>query len=219
MDKNILLCVILLFSTVILKVLGNYLLISDKLYFDSLSARFTYEQIVSMLQKKDTYPLFSFLLLVLLTFLKISLTTLSIAIGTFFVSEKIQLKALFTITLKSQFLFLIPTFLKILWFVFIQTDYTLQDLQFFYPLSALNFFDYNTLEPWLVYPLQLLNVFEIVYWFVLARGIQEAPKPPMGASVQSMSFERSFLLVLSSYGVGLLLWVAVVMFISVSYSP
>lgn len=80
----------------------------------------------------------------------------------------------------------------------------------FYPLSALNLFDYEQVEPWLLYPLQVLNVFELLYWFALAYGITRVlPEYDLG---------RAMGLVLSSYGVGLLVWVATVMFLTLTYS-
>lgn len=57
---------------------------------------------------------------------------------------------------------------KIAWFYFFQLNYTLEDIQYFYPFSALNIVGYEGLQPWFVYPIQVLNLFELAYWFILA---------------------------------------------------
>ena len=112
-------------------------------------------------------------------------------------------------TIQAELLFLLPVLIKILWFLFVQTDYDLNDLTQFYPLSVLNFFDADAIPRYWLYPLQVLNLFEVAYCFLLAYGV---------ADVTGFSFKRSFGLVMSSYGVGLVLWVVLVMFLSITYS-
>jgi hypothetical protein len=41
----------------------------------------------------------------------------------------------------AEFVFLLVPIFKIIWFYFFQTNYTLEDIQYFYPLSALNIVD------------------------------------------------------------------------------
>ena len=90
-----------------------------------------------------------------------------------------------------------------------QTDYDLNDLQAFYPLSLLNLFETQELDKWLIYPLQLVNLFELVYWLVLAYGVSQVIEMPM---------QRAFGIVAASYGSGLLVWVVFIMFLTISLS-
>lgn len=106
-------------------------------------------------------------------------------------------------------MFLLPILIKLLWFLFVQTDYTLHDLSMFYPLSLLNITGTENIPSYWLYPLQTLNLFEVAYWFLLAQGVSEATE---------QSFRQSFGLVMSSYGVGLVLWVILVMFLTITYS-
>jgi hypothetical protein len=71
----------------------------------------------------------------------------------------------------AEFVFLLVPIFKIIWFYFFQTNYTLEDIQYFYPLSALNIVDYKELEPWLIYSSQVLNLFELIYWLILTNFI------------------------------------------------
>ena len=107
------------------------------------------------------------------------------------------------------FIFLLVPILKIIWFYFFQTNYTLEDIQYFYPLSALNIIGYAGLEPWLIYPLQILNLFELAYIIYLAYQI---------GKVTSTNTDTGFKIMMYSYVPTLLLWVCVVMFLTLSMS-
>jgi hypothetical protein len=222
-------------------------LINEGIYFNNFAEQLSYEQIEEMLAQSKRWEWLGYAVIPVIYLIKLSLVAACLSVGVFFVNNRFEFKRLWGVALVAEFVFLVPIIVKILWFAFIQTDYTLKDLQFFYPLSALNFFDYNHLEPWWVYPLQTLNVFEVVYWVVLAWGVQpplpESSDRPMGelntnevvvseflnnantykkdspiGRSDDSGWGAAFQLVLVSYGVGLLLWVATVMFISVSYS-
>lgn len=190
--------------------LSNYLLISENLYFNTFAEQLTYEQIENIINQSKQWEWAGYAILPVLTLIKLTLVASCLSIGLYFFTNRFSFKAAFGVALEAEFIFLIPALLKIVWFAIFQTDYSLQDLQFFYPLSALNFFDYTTLQPWLMYPLQLFNVFEIIYWVLLAKGI---------SPIIEQDISPSFGIVAASYGTGLLLWVAVVMFITVSFTP
>jgi fumarate reductase subunit D len=188
---------------------SNFILISDSIYFSTLGEQMSFEQIEKMITNGKKWAWLGYGIIPIIYLIKLLLVTLCLSIGTFFSIDRLEFKKNFSVTLVAEFVFLLVAFLKILWFALIQTDYTLKDLQLFYPLSALNFFDYNHLATWWVYPLQTFNVFEIVYWLLLAKGIKE---------IINKSFEESLGLVLMSYGTALVLWVATVMFLTVNAS-
>ena len=208
MSKPIQFAILILFSSCF-AFLSNYLLISDNLYYNSLGEQLSYNQIERLLQQGKKWEWLSYVLLPVITLIKLLLVTSCLSIGIFFANNKFSFKSAFGVALEAEFVFLIPIVLKILWFVFFQKEYVLKDIQLFYPLSALNFFDATYVESWLIYPLQLLNVFELLYWLVLARGIQK---------LTQKDFTPSFEVVMASYGAGLVLWIAIVMFVTVSYS-
>ncbi|WP_300977543.1 hypothetical protein, partial [Flavobacterium sp.] len=133
---------------------------------------------------------------------KITFISSIVYIGAFlFIKKQITFKKLFNIVITAEFVFLLVPVFKIIWFYFFQTNYTLEDIQNFYPLSALNLVGYNGLEPWLIYPFQVLNLFELAYWLLLAYYIGKASETTM---------DHGLKIVASSYGSALLLWVVVV---------
>lgn len=104
--------------------------------------------------------------------------------------------------------FLIPSFIKVVWFSF-QPDYTLEDLQYFMPGSLLNLFNPKEIEPWLVYPLQSINIWEVAFWFALAYELK---------GYFEEDYTKSFSTVMASYGSGFLIWVVFVVFLTLNFS-
>ena len=72
-----------------------------------------------------------------------------------------------------------PELIKIFWFVVVQSDPNFFDIQAFYPLSLMNLADYEQLPNRYAYPFKALNLFEPLYWLVLAIGIQHFAKGGM----------------------------------------
>ena len=125
--------------------------------------------------------------------------------------EDVQFRDILTVVLIAEFVFIIAGFYKFFNFYLIDTDYTLETLQTYYPLSLINYKEAISTEKWLAYPLQLANVFELMYWGVLAWGIWQLAD-------KKISYQRSLGYVALTYGVGLLFWVGVVCFLILSVS-
>ena len=87
--------------------------------------------------------------------------------GCFLFGYRFTYKEAFQTAIIAEFIFVIPELLKIMYFMFIDTDPSLFEVQSFYPLSLMNFADPETLDRKWFYPLKAANLFEIVYWFVL----------------------------------------------------
>lgn len=125
--------------------------------------------------------------------------------------EDVKFRDILTVVLIAEFVFIIAGFYKFFNFYLIDTDYTLETLQTYYPLSLINFKEAISTEKWLAYPLQLANVFELMYWGVLAWGIWQLAD-------KKISYQRSLGYVALTYGIGLLFWVGVVCFLILSVS-
>lgn len=126
-------------------------------------------------------------------------------------AEKIKFSDLLFVVLIAEFVFIIAGLYKFFNFYLIDTDYTLETLQTYYPLSLINFKESISTEKWLAYPLQLVNLFELLYWGILAWGIWELAD-------KKISYIKSLGYVALTYGIGLLFWVGVVCFLILSVS-
>jgi len=211
--KNFILITLLSFF---LGILSNSILKFEILFINSLSEILTQNQIEEYLNFKKKWQLLSYLIIPILLLIKMSIIASIIYIGAFFYSKaKVTFKQLFNAVVKAEFVFLGVGVLKIVWFYFFQTNYTLEDLQYFYPLSALNIVGYKSLDAWFIYPLQVLNLFELAYWLLLAYFIG---KMAFTEKDKGKPMDLGFKIVASSYGSALLLWVVVVMFFTLNYS-
>lgn len=194
---------------ILLSFIAQEFLVSDNMYYATLGEQVSYERIDEMLALQEKWEWVGYAFIPIIYLLKFSLIAMCLSVGVLLGNLKISFNKLFQIALIAEAVFLLPAFIKIIWFMLIKTDYGLEDLQYFYPLSLLSIFDVEKLAQWWIYPLQLLNFFELVYWFVLSYGLHMVLKK----SVKDMLG-----VVLSTYGVGLLLWVVLVTFLTVNMS-
>ena len=125
--------------------------------------------------------------------------------------ENVKFRDILFIVLIAEFVFIIAGFYKFFNFYFIETNYTLETLQTYYPLSLINYEEAISTEKWLAYPLQLCNLFELIYWGFLAWGIWHLAD-------KKISYQRSLGYVALTYGMGLVFWVGVVCFLILSVS-
>ncbi|MET3536465.1 hypothetical protein [Chryseobacterium limigenitum] len=119
--------------------------------------------------------------------------------------DKIKFGDFVFLVLIAESIFIVAGFYKFINFHWINTDYTLEDIQTYYPMSLINIKEHMSTEKWLAYPLQLVNLFEVFYWVFLAWGVRELLE-------EKISYVKSFGLVALTYGIGLLFWVGVVCF-------
>lgn len=201
---------------IILGVLTKSLLDLDNLILDNLSTSITRNQLIEYLDFKKKWQWISYTIIPILLLIKTTIVASVLYIGTYFYSKtKVTFNQLFNAVIKAEFVFIGVGILKIIWFYFFQTNYTLEDIQNFYPLSALNIVGYKGLESWFIYPLQVLNLFEVAYWLLLSYYIG---KLAFTEKDEGKPMDLGFNIVASSYGSALLLWVVVVMFFTLNYS-
>jgi hypothetical protein len=118
-------------------------------------------------------------------------------VGSFMFGYRVTFSQCWGIAIVSEFVFLVAELAKIIWFFFVETDPTYDDIRGFYPFSLMNFFDYQSIEKRYAYPLRALNLFEIAYWFVLVEGVHFFARKKKNIA---------WLIVLSSYVLIFLLW-------------
>lgn len=197
------LCGILIFYVFATKTL----LISETLYYNSLSEQLSYERIEALIDNQEKWEWVSYVFIPVWYSLKFTLVACCLWLGFFFANTKARFGDLFGVAMLAEVIGLLPPLLKILWFSLWQTEYTFADLQWFAPLSALSLFNTNTIEPFLAYPLQLLSVWELGYWLLLAYGV---------GVVSRKSMTEGMRIVATSYGPALVLWLLLITFLSVS---
>lgn len=97
-------------------------------------------------------------------------------VGCFMFGYKITFTTMVQVVMIAETWFLLPELIKIAWFMTVDTDPNLWDVRAFFPLSLMNLFDYTMVADNWHYPYKALNLFEIVYWFILVYGLHLAAK-------------------------------------------
>lgn len=191
--------------------ISKKLLNIDELVINYHSNQFTQQQIADYLANQKKWEWLGYVIIPIIILLRSSLVATCLSIGMFFynMEHKLKFKQFFKVALLGEFVLVLVGFVKLGYFLFIKTDYTLQDIQQYYPLSYINFLDIKNLEPWLIYPLQTINVFEVAYFFVLVYGLHKLLKN---------NYWKSFEITAASYGTGLAIWIGLVMFLTLNMS-
>jgi hypothetical protein len=205
---------LLVVITVIFAYEYNSFIQTDELMAQNLSEKYTQEIIFNYLNLRHQWAWVVYFFIPILIYLPTTIIalTISLVIWLYYLNETnphVKFSDTWRIVLYAQWSSVAVVFIKLFWFGVIHTHYTMVDLQSFYPLSIINFFDIKELAVWFVYPLQLINVFELAYWAILVVGIKR---------LLNRSWLKSLGMVLLSYGLALIVWVVVIMFLSLNFS-
>lgn len=129
--------------------------------------------------------------------LKFTLIAFFIWVGCFGFGYRVTYSNCWHIVMVSEIIFLLPELMKIIWFMFFETDPNFATVRAFFPFSLMNFFNFELIENKWRYPLKALNIFEILYWFLLVAGIY----------VKSQKdYKQSLIIVLFGYIIPFIFW-------------
>jgi hypothetical protein len=107
---------------------------------------------------------------------------------------------------QAEFVFLLLPLIRLLWFSFGDLS-SFDKISQFPTFSIIDIFDRDQLGKLVSYPLKLMNIFELMYILFLSYLLS--------LDIRS-TFKLSLKIIISSYGLGLILWVVIVSFIMVN---
>lgn len=113
------------------------------------------------------------------------------------IGYKANFKELWKFALVAEVIFIFPELLRLLVYMNPSGSVTYLDIQNFEPLSALWLVGPENVEEKYLYPLSVLNIFELIYGIVWVIGFH---------SISRRSLEESTLVVLIAYFLPLLIW-------------
>ena len=203
----------IIFFYLILTFVDKTFIVSESKIFDYLANKYPSSVVQNYMESQKKWWWVSYVTTPVLIGIKVLLVAFCLNFVKI-ISEKledVQFRDILTVVLIAEFVFVIAGFYKFFNFYLIDTDYTLETLQTYYPLSLINYKEAISTEKWLAYPLQLCNLFEVIYWGFLAWGIWELAD-------KKISYIKSLGYVALTYGIGLLFWVGVVCFLILSVS-
>lgn len=155
-----------------------------------------------LLEKWQQWRWVSFAIAPLLLLLRLSFVSLCLFIGSFFFAEMSgkKFKDWWGIAMKAQAVMILYSMMLCAVNIALGADKALEVTKY----TSLLFLGGDSVEQWIKIPLTAINAFEIVYWFVMARlvGVQTGNR-----------LVKSFGFVMSSYGVGYLFYIVLMMFL------
>ncbi|AYN06177.1 hypothetical protein [Flavobacterium sp. 140616W15] len=203
-------CILFSILLILISEITKIALDIDKLLYNTIAEKLTTQQLNHFFELQNKWKWISYVFFPIYIVIKTSIIATVLYVGTyFFIQKEVGYNSLWNIVIKAEFIFLLVATTKIIWFYFFQTNYDLEDIQYFYPLSALNIVGYRGLETWFIYPFQTLNLFELAYWLILAYFIGKETDTNMDKGLKIVAY---------SYVPALLLWVTTVMFFTLNYS-
>lgn len=198
---------ILVLATWLLNYFYENVLLSDNILVSYFEKQLSHDKVLEIVNFKKDWDWLNYVTTPLIYVLKISMITFWILCGLIIFGFKISYKELFRVVLISEFIWLLPSTILIIWFGLIDTSYTFNDVQYFAPLSLLSLFDASQLDSWLIFPLKSLNLFEVIYILVLALGIKK---------IMKKDYDSALKFTLPVYGSALVVWILFVTFLSIN---
>ena len=205
--KNLLLFLCLWLLFVLVDEAGIFYLKLNQLLFHNLSEQLTFEQLERYFENRARWGWLKYVFLPLSLWIKTHLIALVLALGGFFYEIHLTHKHYWQIVLQAEGVFLFAAVAKIVWFLFVDPHFTLDEVQNFVPFSVQHLLDHSMFPKWALYPLQLFNAFELFYWGLLAVQLN-----------RKVQQKKGWTIVLSSYVPALLVWMIFIMFLTLNIS-
>ncbi|MBY5951465.1 hypothetical protein KUV23_10805 [Algoriphagus marincola] len=185
----------------------DYVVLNDLVLYEFYSDRFSESRVYELLDFRKEWLWVTYPIKLLIQLIALQIPAMLIYLGLYLAKYEISYKKVFGIVLISEFIFFIPLFIKIIWFSY--HPVSMEAVRLFAPLSLFSLFDAESLQEWLFYPFKVLNVFEVVYWILLAFLLAKCLKSSLDSMLK---------IVLGYYVSFLFCWVVFVMFISLGNS-
>lgn len=190
---------------VLLTLVSNSLLFTKEIYYRSFTDHFTFQSIEVIWDMQRQYQWLGYVLTPMIVLSKVTFAAVCISIGVILADTSFKFKTIFKIALLAEIVFIAAQTLYLVTLSYHLDTLTLENAPSYFPLSLLSLLDAEQVAVWLHYPLTTLNMFEVLYMTVIAWLLSKQWKP---------NFFESLNIVIPSYGIGLLLWMALVVFLT-----
>src|SRR5690625_514769 len=182
---------------------------TDAFLYESLREEFSENVIESLLASGNRFGWVAYAILPIVILFKVLFATVCITIGVILADIDFTFKKIFKSAITSEYVFLTSQTLFSFSLFMNRADLTIENAGNYFPFSMLSFFGVDNVVSWLHYPLQTLNRFEVVYVVLISWLLSRQWKP---------DFIESLNIVIPSYGIGLLVWMILVVFLTLQIS-
>lgn len=181
---------------------------NSTIFYNTYAEQLTAERTQKMYDSAKKWQWLSFILMPLLLFFKICYNSFWLTTGSLLTNDDNSFKKCYNVSLKAEYIFVLLLLVKFIWLMLFKPVNNLQDLGFM-PGSVLNLFDSSKVSKWLIYPLQTINIWEVLFCAI-------------GTSMYSIEFNisktKAAKLFCIPYLIGLFIWILIVVFITLQLS-
>lgn len=181
-------------------------ILTDAVYYETLGEQLTRESIAGLLEAQDRWAWVTYALIPFSILLQVLLITCCLNIGTILFDYPAGFRSLFGMVIKAVSIFALGK----LAYTVILLGFDIQSMEDLFRadvFSLLGLVGKHNVPDWLVYPLNVVNVFEVFFWLALAGGLMLL----IGRSFRSM-----LAFVAGTYGAGLIVWILLIVFLQLT---
>jgi hypothetical protein len=180
--------------------------LTEQVYYNTLGEQLTIERTDAFLQTQQRWAWLSYVIIPLTVGLQALLISICLSTGAILLDYRVRFGALFGMVVKALAVFAVGRVLFMLVALFTEVR-NLDDLLRADVFSLLGWIGKDGIPDWLLYPLSVVNVFEVLFWLLLAGG--------MGYLLQRR-WTNLIGFVAATYGIGLLLWMLFIVFLQLN---
>lgn len=210
LKQNFLVSIIIIFGIYIfLSFIIENMILTDQFFYENLSAQIPIYSIDGILESRERFWWTSYLIQIVSVLCKVLFAALCIFVGIVLSDIEFSFRDLFRSVIIAEIIFIIAQAIYLINLYVNRAELTFDTMANYFPISMLSFYGVENIVPWLHYPLQTLNLFEVAYILCISWLLSKQWKP---------NFVESLNIVLPSYGIGLLIWMVLVVFLTLQVS-
>jgi hypothetical protein len=206
--RNIIFLGVVVFMIALINFIIQHTFLNEQLLFNTYGDRIGYDRLKTIFSRWQSQQWLYLAFIPVSFLLKVGFTTLCVTIGAFYFTDTTSFSSNWNICLKVQYIYLLMIVVTFGDLMLLKEVNTVNDLSFI-PFSFTQLLRSDHLPGWAKYPLQTVNVWELLY--CLAGSY-------LFKLHYQVSYKRALTLFSVSYLIGLFLWVIVVVFLTVQFS-
>jgi hypothetical protein len=186
----------------------NSFILTKEIVYNTYAEKMTLDQVEVFFASTKKWQGTLYLFVPLGIILKITYNSFFLTVGSLFKNRFGSFESNFNVCLKAEIIFALMQLTRILFLTFSRSINTLKDINIV-PFSLQSVFYHLNNPKWIIYPMQLCNVFEVAYICFVARLISVE---------QNMKFTDCLFFVLSTYIPAISFWVIIVIYFTLLFS-
>jgi hypothetical protein len=187
----------------------SYYIFTDKIIYENSGVNYSLDIVEEIISFNEKSRWIGYIVIICTLFIKLMFVSFCIIVGAIFTNTSFSITNIYHAVIYSEIIFLISQKVYTLNLLLNRDVLTFDNFGNFFPLSMLSFIGIGNVAEWLHYPLQTLNLFEVAYVLCISWLLSKQWKP---------NFVESLNIVIPSYGIGLLIWMVLVVFLTLQVS-